>query len=209
MAVFFTDGFPFGERLLLKCHRRAAVAILCAAGYLLPPAAVQAKKPEWLAQLKNDVELTWQEPQAYDFYLPAISWHARFAYDQNKIDRYNENPWGAGFGRSRHDENGNWHSLYVMMFKDSHNQWEPIVGYGWEKTWRSAQTPAFYCGVGYTFGVTMREQADYLPLPVLLPLASINYEPLSLQMTYIPGGKNSGNVLFAWLRYQFKLGNVK
>ncbi len=41
---------------------------------------------------------------------------------------------GAGFGVSRWDEKGNWHGLYLMAFKDSFNKWEPIGGYGWEKT---------------------------------------------------------------------------
>ena len=41
---------------------------------------------------------------------------------------------GAGFGQSRWDEKGNWHGIYLMAFKDSFNKWEPIGGYGWEKT---------------------------------------------------------------------------
>lgn len=58
--------------------------------------------------------------------------HARFAYDKEKTDRYNERPWGVGFGQSRWDDKGNWHGLYMMAFKDSFNKWEPIGGYGWE-----------------------------------------------------------------------------
>jgi palmitoyl transferase len=37
----------------------------------------------------------------------ATTWHARFAYDKEKTDKYNERPWGAGFGQSRWDEKGN------------------------------------------------------------------------------------------------------
>ncbi len=59
--------------------------------------------------------------------------HARFAYDKEKTDRYNERPWGVGFGQSCWDDKGNWHGLYMMAFKDSFNKWEPIGGYGWEK----------------------------------------------------------------------------
>jgi hypothetical protein len=34
---------------------------------------------------------------------------------------------------SRYNDSGNWSALYAMAFKDSHNKWQPIVGYGWEK----------------------------------------------------------------------------
>lgn len=73
----------------------------------------------WLSTLSDNVGQTWQAPQQYDLYVPAITWHARFAYDKEKTDRYNERPWGAGFGQSRWDEQGNWHGLYLMAFKDS------------------------------------------------------------------------------------------
>lgn len=78
--------------------------------------------------LSNNVAQTWNEPEHYDLYVPAITWHARFAYDKEKTDKYNERPWGAGFGVSRWDEKGNWHGLYLMAFKDSFNKWEPIGG---------------------------------------------------------------------------------
>lgn len=152
---------------------------------------------------KDSVVETWQQPQHYDLYIPAITWHARFAYDKEKTDRYNERPWGAGFGRSRWDEKGNWHSLYIMTFKDSWNKWEPIGGYGWESTWRPLSDENFRLGLGFTAGVTMRDNWNYIPLPVLLPLASIGYGPATFQMTYIPGTYNNGNVYFAWLRFQF------
>lgn len=92
-----------------------------------------AEDKGWFATFKDNVSETWQQPEHYDLYVPAITWHARFAYDKEKTDRYNERPWGAGFGQSRWDDKGNWHGLYIMAFKDSYNKWEPIGGYGWEK----------------------------------------------------------------------------
>lgn len=44
--------------------------------------------------LSNNVPQTWNEPEHYDLYVPAITWHARFAYDKEKTDKYNERPWG-------------------------------------------------------------------------------------------------------------------
>lgn len=153
--------------------------------------------------LSDNISKTWQEPEHVDVYAPAITWHARFAYDRQKIDKYNERPWGAGGGISRWDEKGNWHSLYLMAFKDSFNKWEPIGGYGWEKVWRPLSDNKFRLGLGYTVGVTARHNWRYIPIPLALPVASISYGPASFQMTYIPGTYNNGNVYFAWARFQF------
>ncbi|KAF1370933.1 hypothetical protein FHR25_000060 [Yokenella regensburgei] len=86
-------------------------------------------------------------------------------------------PGGAGFGASRWDEKGNWHGLYLMAFKDSFNKWEPIGGYGWESTWRPLTDQNFHVGLGYTVGVTARDNWNYIPIPVVLPLASVGYGP--------------------------------
>jgi palmitoyl transferase len=48
--------------------------------------------------LSDNVGQTWQEPEHYDLYVPAITWHARFAYDKEKTDKYNERPWGQDSG---------------------------------------------------------------------------------------------------------------
>ncbi|SUG39186.1 phospholipid:lipid A palmitoyltransferase [Salmonella enterica subsp. arizonae] len=105
--------------------------------------------------------------------------------------------------QSRWDDKGNWHGLYMMAFKDSFNKWEPIGGYGWEKTWRPLEDDHFRLGLGFTAGVTARDNWHYIPVPVLLPLASIGYGSATFQMTYIPGSYNNGNVYFAWMRFQF------
>ncbi|ELJ8292398.1 lipid IV(A) palmitoyltransferase PagP [Enterobacter roggenkampii] len=157
----------------------------------------------WFSTFTDNVSQTWTAPEHYDLYVPAITWHARFAYDKEKTDKYNERPWGAGFGQSRWDDKGNWHGIYLMAFKDSFNKWEPIGGYGWEKTWRPLADENFHVGLGYTAGVTARDNWNYIPIPVLLPLASIGYGPATFQMTYIPGTYNNGNVYFAWVRFQF------
>ncbi|CAM7676234.1 lipid IV(A) palmitoyltransferase PagP [Enterobacter sp. RHB15-C17] len=158
----------------------------------------------WWNNLTSDVSQTWNAPQNYDLYLPFLSWHARFMYDKEKTDKYNETPWGGGFGVSRYNEAGNWSSLYAMMFKDSHNEWQPIIGYGWEKGWYLDNARDFRLGLGVTAGITARQDfANYVPLPIILPLFSAGYKRLNVQFTYIPGTYNNGNVLFAWLRYGF------
>ncbi len=156
----------------------------------------------WTAFTDN-VSETWNTPDNYDLYLPAVTWHNRLTYDSDKTDRYNERPWGAGGGISHYDEKGNWNGLYLMAFKDSYNKWEPIGGYGWEKTWRPLNDRDFHLGLGYTAGVTARDNWKYIPIPLVLPLASIGYSKATFQMTYIPGTYNNGNVYFAWFRWQF------
>jgi hypothetical protein len=41
-----------------------------------------------------------------------------------------------------------------MMFKDSHNEWQPIIGYGWEKGWYLDSSRDFRLGLGVTAGIT-------------------------------------------------------
>ncbi|MFJ5440046.1 lipid IV(A) palmitoyltransferase PagP [Pectobacterium brasiliense] len=156
----------------------------------------------WWQRSKNNLSTTWNSPQGHDIYIPAITWHNRWTYDKEKTDRYNERPWGAGYGVSRLDKDGDWHGLYLMAFKDSYNKWEPIGGYGYEKRWRPTSDQDFQLGLGFTAGFTMRDNWNYIPIPVLLPLASISYSKLSFQATYIPGTYNNGNVFFAWFRWQ-------
>lgn len=54
------------------------------------------------------------------------------------------------------------------------------------KTWRPLEDDNFRLGLGFTAGVTARDNWNYIPIPVLLPLASIGYGPATFQMTYIP-----------------------
>ena len=91
-----------------------------------------------------------------------------------------------------------------MMFKDSHNEWQPAMGYGWEKGWYLDDAKDFRLGLGAAAGITARDDfANYVPLPFIFPLFSAGYKRVTVQFTYIPGTYNNGNVLFAWLRLGF------
>ncbi|WP_411569359.1 lipid IV(A) palmitoyltransferase PagP [Serratia sp. UGAL515B_01] len=161
-----------------------------------------AKDQGLWAHFKNNVAETWNNSPNKEFYLPVITWHNRWTYDQEKLDNYNERPWGAGYGISRFDKNGNWHAVYAMAFKDSFNKWEPIGGYAYEKIWRPIERKDFRFGLGFTTSITTRDNWNYIPIPAPLPLVSIGYNQLTFQATYIPGTYNNGNVFFAWLRWQ-------
>ncbi|MGL5385752.1 MAG: lipid IV(A) palmitoyltransferase PagP [Serratia sp. (in: enterobacteria)] len=165
--------------------------------------AEPAEQPGWWGRFTGNVAETWNNSPNKEFYLPAITWHNRWTYDKEKTDGYNERPWGAGYGISRFDADGDWHGIYLMAFKDSYNKWEPIGGYAYEKIWRPIAGEDFRLGLGFTASVTARDNWNYIPIPAPLPLASIGYKQLTFQATYIPGTYNNGNVFFAWLRWQF------
>lgn len=95
-------------------------------------------------------------------------------------------PWGGGLGVSRYNEEGNWSALFAMMFKDSHNEWQPAMGYGWEKGWYLDDAKDFRLGLGAAAGITARDDfANYVPLPFIFPLFSAGYKRVTVQFTYI------------------------
>ncbi|EKT66572.1 phospholipid:lipid A palmitoyltransferase [Providencia alcalifaciens Dmel2] len=166
------------------------------------PALAEEQSVGLWDKFTNNVSTTWDSDK-YELYIPFFTWHNRFMYDKEKTNTYNEEPWGFGIGKYRYDEDNDWHALYAMAFMDSHNKVEPIVGYGFQKMWIPGDMDGFRMGAGFTLGITAREEYSYIPLPAPLPLVSIEYDKLSVQATYIPGTYNNGNVLFAWLRWQW------
>ncbi|MDP1766706.1 MAG: lipid IV(A) palmitoyltransferase PagP [Methylotenera sp.] len=169
---------------------------------LIMSSATSAEEPVKLSmwsRVQDSLSQTW-ESQNYELYIPVYTWHNRNYYSDEKINEFNENPWGLGIGKYRFDEDGDWHAFYVMAFQDSHKEAEPIAGYGFQKVWRPAEDVRL--GVGYTVGITLRQDMHYLPIPVIAPLFSVAYKKLAVQSTYIPGGEGHGNILFTWLRWQ-------
>lgn len=112
--------------------------------------------PSMWDNIKKTLTDTWNS-DTYELYVPLNTWHNRATYDRENIDSYNERPWGIGIGVSRFDEDGDWHSLYIMEFQDSHNVIEPIGGYAYQTYWRPTEKLKF--GIGYTLSITARK--DY------------------------------------------------
>ena len=152
-----------------------------------------------LSVVKTELSQTWQS-QDVELYVPINTWHNRNYYESEDIDDFNERPWGLGAGKYRYDEDGDWHGIYAMAFLDSNSEIEPIVGYGFQKVWRASENVRL--GLGYTLGVTIRQDFDYVPMPLLLPLFSVKYKQVAMQSTYVPGGQGHGNILFSWLRWE-------
>lgn len=110
---------------------------------------------------------------SHDLYLPMYTHHLRFAYDDDKIDSFREFTWGAGYGRSRYNDSGNWEGVYLMAFSDSHSKVQPMLGYGHQWMWGNQN--GLHAGAGYTAFLTSRADiAKNFPIPGILPIASVN-----------------------------------
>jgi len=191
-----------GKSKFREGHKNAQRHLLLTLTMLLIPTASFAEGPVNNGigpRIQDALSQTWQSPN-YELYIPVNTWHNRHFYSDEKIDSFNEHPWGLGIGKYRFDEDGDWHALYAMAFMDSHNYLQPVAGYGFEKIWRPADDVRL--GVGYTVGLTARQDMYYLPIPGILPLVSAEYKSIAVQSTYVPGGNGYGNILFTWLRWQ-------
>ena len=177
----------------------ACSAFLCLSLYPLITNADEGVLSRALSVVKTELSQTWQSPDV-ELYVPINTWHNRHYYKSEAVDDFNERPWGLGAGKYRYDEDGDWHGIYAMAFLDSNREIEPVVGYGFQKVWRASENVRL--GLGYTLGVTIRQDFDYVPMPLLLPLLSVKYKQVALQSTYVPGGQGHGNILFSWLRWE-------
>ena len=172
---------------------------LCA--LLLATTGLRAEEPapaSWWETKKGHLRATW-DSDAHSVLIPFNIYHVRGSYDREKIKEYNEMPWGLGIERYHIDEHRNRHSLYLLGFADSWKDFQPVLGYSWEKN--------VYCGdarfsVGYSAMLTGRRKNSYFPIPGLVPVASAGYKSIAVQTTWVPYlGHNNGNVfltLFKW-----------
>jgi Antimicrobial peptide resistance and lipid A acylation protein PagP len=157
-------------------------------------------QPGWFDQAWNEVAQTYRQGST-ELYLPFHTLHAPWAYSKEKIAEYQNWPVGFGNGRGLFDDKGNWHGVYVMGFQDSHYKPEWIAGYGWKTYWHLGSDARL--GLGYTAGFTTRaDYGNYMPIPLLLPIASADYGKFSLESAYVPGGKGNGNVFFMWAKWR-------
>ena len=140
----------------------------------------------------------------YEVYVPFWTYHLPFAYSAEKRASYTEHPWGGGIGKGLYNASGNWEGIYMMAYQDSHGKPMYTAGYGWVPTWRPLDDQ-FKVGVGLTAFLFMRSDiGNYAPIPAALPVASIGYGPVDVQVAYVPGGQGNGNVLFWWAKFAFR-----
>ena len=139
----------------------------------------------------------------WDLYLTGYAYHGRGTYTQEKIDSYQENSWGGGLGRRHIDDRDNEHLVYAIGFQDSNYKPQYQFGYGWLARWALAEN--FRVGVGITAFIGFRsDYCNYMcPLPLILPLGSIEYRRVALMASYVPkapGQEGNGDVLFLFAK---------
>lgn len=117
-----------------------------------------------------------------DLLLPFYSWHPAYAYP-NRFDQ-NHYSWGAGIARTLIDEKDNERIVYALGFSDSHYDFQAMAGYGWIARWPLGNNLKW--GLGYTAFVAVRSDANYIPFPGVLPLASIGTDRVMVYGSWVP-----------------------
>ncbi len=156
----------------------------------------------WIRASAKLIGAIWREG-SWEVFAPLHAWHNREAYPKYKIEGYNEDPWGFGIGRYRMDYKNNRDGILAIGFSDSNWHFEPLLLYSWEKIWRDRRD-FFRFSAGYVAGFTTRKEWHWCPIPMALPIVSVEAGPFSYSNTYIPGlGKENGNVWFSWASVRF------
>lgn len=192
---------PVMHRFSLRRLVALCCGVLCFAVANADEAQPKQPNTSFLDRASQRLATTWNDGQT-ELYLPLHAHHLRMAYSREKVDGFNENAEGLGIGRGAYDQDGDWHGLYVMGFRDSHFQPQYMAGYGYKTYWKL--DGELKAGLGYTAFLTTRSDiGHYTPIPGILPIASLEYRKVSLDATYVPGGKGFGNILFFWGKYHF------
>ncbi|MBU1235991.1 MAG: lipid IV(A) palmitoyltransferase PagP [Gammaproteobacteria bacterium] len=183
----------------MKTTIRLLAAIATIAATL--PAYAEGSLGDWFDSAWNNVTRSYDEGTG-ELLIPTYTWHLPFAYTDEKINGYQNYPYGLGYGRGRFDEKGNYHGVFAMGFQDSHFLPEWMVGYSWKTYWPLGEE--LKGGLGFVTGLTARsDYGHYTPVPFILPAASIEYGRWSLDAAYVPGGKGNGNVIFFVNKWRF------
>src|SRR5262249_45958107 len=114
----------------------------------------------------------------------------------------NDIAWGGGYGRSVVDADGDTHSVYVLASQDSHYKPQYFAGYLWTTYWPLAGN--LQGGLGYTVFLFARSDiGNYVPLPGIVPPASLRWGRAELLGVYVPGVAHAGNVGYVFARFSF------
>jgi palmitoyl transferase len=187
--------------------RRVLVLTLLAVASTRSTAARAASCDDWgfLGTGCRRVVSTYQEGRQ-GILLSGYAWHVPATWTPERRAELNENAWGGGLVRTTEDDEGDNRSVFILVFKDSHNRAQWNVGYEHSTYWGSRD--GVQAGLGYTAMIVQRpDLAGGVPFPVVLPLAALRYYDGTLFGTYIPkvnGGVNHGSTLYVFGRVLLK-----
>lgn len=142
----------------------------------------------------------------WNLLLPTKTYHLPVAYTADQRDRYNESPMPAiGFGRGKYTEDGDWHGLYGMTFRDSNDKPSWMAGYQYSWLRSMSRLDGGFYGMGVTaFIMGRQDYGNYVPFPAVLPTFTLGFKNASLEAAFVPGGKGNGNVFFIWFKLNEK-----
>jgi lipid IVA palmitoyltransferase len=140
----------------------------------------------------------------WSLYLSGYDVHLPYSYSAEQRHRLNSVPWGGGLARSVTDADGDVHEVYAMGISDSHYHAQFTAGYVWTR-FRKLGDSGGAVGWGYTvFVYSRRDIADNLPLPGLLPVATLRYRDVEITGTFIPRfGTVQGDTVYFFSRIRF------
>jgi palmitoyl transferase len=135
--------------------------------------------------------------------VTGYAYHLRSTYTEEKLRELNERAWGGGWARTITDPDGDTHQLFAFAFHESHGKIQWNAGYLYT-TWWGPQD-GLRAGIGLAAFIVQRPDiASGVPIPVLLPIASVAYGKVTVMGAFIPtvnGGINNGSVAFLFARY--------
>lgn len=146
----------------------------------------------------------WHEG-SWDIYVSGRAWHGSQSYSKRERERFNEQAWGAGFGKTLRDARGNEQSLFAFGLTDSNSQAQWMVGYVRQWIWPAADGGVEF-GLGFSAMMMSRKDIfDRFPFPMAVPIASIGSKRVKLMATYVPpfARKGIGDVLLIFGRISF------
>jgi len=188
-----------------RCTRLIFCAALAALNFSsVARAAECADFGEWINASCRRLVDTYRNGND-ELLVSGFAWHIPASWTKERRDQENENAWGAGWARTVERPNGDDDMVYFLVFKDSHSKPQFNLGYGWATYWgeRSGVQP----GLGYTaFLMSRSDIANWVPVPVILPLFAVRYQNATMFSTYIPklnGGVNHGSVLYVFGKISF------
>jgi hypothetical protein len=203
-------------RQKLVLFSMAAASLLAIPHTAAEPATPAERAPPAEQEEQENEAGIWQRSMAHlgdiarqgewNLYLSGYAHHLRRSYSEKSRRVLNEKAWGAGFGKTLRNANGDDESLYFIGLRDSrrHAQW--MAGYAYK--WVHGFDTGLEVGAGLT-ALMIRRQGLFggVPFPGILPVASIGTQGVKLMATFIPHvaiRNNKGNVVLLFARFELK-----
>lgn len=147
-----------------------------------PLGSEEARGQGWFSGAWDGAKRIWREG-THDIYLSGYYVHMPYAYSAEQREKYNDNAWGLGYGRTLTDERDNQRMFYGIIAADSYNKPTYMVGYAWLARWSLGGD--LKVGAGYSAGLVAHSHTtNYFPVPIVTALASIGTDRASLFLSY-------------------------